>query len=313
MKVAWLFPGQGAQRVGMGRDLHERYPAARAVFEAADDALGAPLSQLCFEGPEPELTLTSNLQPALVVTSTATLAALSSRYPGLPAPAFAAGHSLGEYSALVAAGALSLALAVRIVRERGSAMQAAVAPGRGAMLAVLGGDEVTVRALCEEAAQDAVLAPANFNCPGQIVIAGEVEAVDRARELLKSKGLKGIPLKVSAPFHCPLMRPATLRMKEVLAGVEIAAPRFPVVANVDARPNQDPALTSDLLVRQIEGAVRFQEIVELLAREGVTHALEIGPGKVLAGLVKKTSPSIAVHNVADADDLEAVGPFLGMS
>jgi [acyl-carrier-protein] S-malonyltransferase len=192
-------------------------------------------------------------------------------------------------------------------------MQAAVPPGRGAMLAVIGADETQVKALCAEVANGAVLAPANFNCPGQIVIAGEADAVGRARELLKSKGLKGIPLKVSAPFHCPLMRPATDRMIEVLRGVEIGPYRFPVYANVDATAHDDNTATASLLVRQIEGAVRFQEIVESMAQAGVTHALELGPGKVLAGLVKKTSPSIEVLSVGDIAGIEATGSFLGLS
>lgn len=307
-----MFPGQGAQRVGMGRDLFDRFPSARRAFEDADAVLGGSLCPICFDGPEETLTLTSNLQPALVATSAATVAALCERYPNLPGPAYAAGHSLGEYSALVAAGVLRLKDAVHVVRERGSAMQRAVPEGRGAMLAVLGGDEAAVRALCREAAQGAVLAPANFNCPGQIVVAGEAEAVARARELTKARGLKGIPLKVSAPFHCALMRPATDRMREVLRDVELGPYRFPVFANVDAAPHRDPSHTVDLLVRQVEGAVRFQEIVERMVAHGVTHALEIGPGKVLAGLVKKTAPSIDVLNVSDVAGVEATGPFLGL-
>jgi [acyl-carrier-protein] S-malonyltransferase len=313
MKVAWLFPGQGAQRVGMGRDLFESYTTAREAFEQADSAMAGALKKLCFDGPEDELTLTSNLQPALVATSIATVAALQEHYPNLPLPDFAAGHSLGEYSALVAAGVLRLADAIAVVRERGEAMQAAVPPGNGAMLAVLGGNEAQVRALCTEVANGDVLAPANFNCPGQIVIAGDAVAVGRARGQLKIHGLKGIPLKVSAPFHCPLMRPATERMTDVLHSVELGPYQFPVFANVDASPNRDSAATVDLLIRQIEGAVRFQEIVEAMAREGVTHALEIGPGKVLAGLVKKTSPEIQVLGVGDVAGVAAVGQFLGLA
>lgn len=310
MKIAWLFPGQGSQTVGMAKDICERFDAAARVFEVVDAALGYPLSDLCFNGPEDELQRTTNLQPALVATSSAILAALRQCYPGLTQPSFGAGHSLGEYSALVAAGALPVEDAVRIVRLRGQAMQDAVPEGEGAMLALIGGTPDAAHDLCSEASQGQVLSPANFNSPGQVVIAGAREAVDRARQLAKTKRLRAIPLKVSAPFHCSLMRPAAERMRVVLGGAHFGTPEFPVFANVDAKPNHDPARIADLLTRQIEGAVQWEQIVLGLAAAGVTHALEIGPGKVLAGLVAKTTSEVQVLSVSDLDSLASVEAFL---
>lgn len=310
MKIAWLFPGQGSQKVGMGRDLNDRFTGAKDVFARADEALPFSVSKLCFDGPEADLTSTANLQPALVTTSAAIVAALLERYPDLPLPTCAAGHSLGEYSALVAAGALDLGQAVRTVHERGSAMQRAVPQGQGAMLAVIGGTPDQVAAICDQSRGDDVLSPANFNCPGQIVIAGHTAAIERARAAIKEGGLKGIPLKVSAPFHCALMRPATERMREVLQNVSFGAYRFPVFANFDARANQNEARTMELLVSQIEGAVRFEEIITQMVANGVTKALELGPGQVLAGLVRKTTAEIEVLSVSDPASLEAVAAFL---
>ncbi|MEN9580255.1 MAG: hypothetical protein RJA70_3264 [Pseudomonadota bacterium] len=310
MKTAWLFPGQGAQKTGMGHDLAKTSEAARRVFEQADRALGFPLSELCFSGPDEDLMLTANTQPAIVATSCAVLAALKERYPNLPNPAFAAGHSLGEYSALVAAGTLSLTDAVQLVRLRGQAMQDAVAPGDGAMLAVIGGDPAAVQALCDAARGAESLSPANFNSPGQIVIAGHKSAVDRALALTKEYGLKGIPLKVSAPFHCSLMAPAAERVKTALMDVTLSELSFPVISNVLAEPNSDAAEVPGLLVRQICGAVQWERTLRVLAAAGVTHALEIGPGKVLAGLVKKTQPDITVLSVSDPESLEQVEAFL---
>ena len=240
MKLAWLFPGQGAQAVGMGRDVFDSSPMARAVFEEADRALGEALSKLCFEGPIDQLTLTANTQPAIVTTSAAILSAVRERLGDLPAPAFVAGHSLGEYSALWAAGALSLADAVRVTRVRGRAMQDAVPPGRGAMAAImnLGGDAVAE--LCAEAATpDQVVSCANFNAPTQTVIAGHQEAVARVRDLAKAAGGKAIPLNVSAPFHCSLMQPAQEAVEQALGEAEVNAPTIPVLANVDASPKED--------------------------------------------------------------------------
>lgn len=310
VKVAWLFPGQGAQEVGMGKALAEAYPAARDVFSRADAALGEPLSRLCFEGPLEELTLTRNTQPAILTTSCAALAALLERHPGLPLPACAAGHSLGEYSALVAAGALTIEEAVRLCRLRGEAMQEAVPPGEGAMAAVMGLEPQVVQTVCAEAGQEEVCEPANFNAPGQIVIAGHASAVARAGALVAQYGGKAIPLKVSAPFHCALMRPAAERLAPALAAVTIRPLDFPVLANVDAVPNQDPDRVRGLLAQQIDAPVQWVRIIERMAADGVTHALEIGPGKVLAGLAKRISKQIRVLSVGDPAAIDRAAEFL---
>jgi [acyl-carrier-protein] S-malonyltransferase len=300
MSVAWLFPGQGSQAVGMGTDAYEASPAARAVFEQADDALGEKLSKLIFEGPIEELTLTANAQPAIVTVSCALLATLKERLPDLAPPSFAAGHSLGEYSALVAAGALSLADAVRLVRARGQAMQEAVPAGVGAMAAVMGLDPDPVRAICKEASFEAeIVSPANFNAPGQIVIAGHKNAVARARELVAAQKGKAIPLNVSAPFHCALMAPAARLLDEKLKSVDVKPLAFPIVANVDAQPNHDASRVKDLLVRQVDGPVHWEETIRFMQQHGITSALEIGPGKVLAGLVKRIAKEITVTSVSD--------------
>jgi [acyl-carrier-protein] S-malonyltransferase len=316
MSIAWLFPGQGSQAVGMARDVFEASPAARSVLARADAALAPlptapkPLSRLILEGPEDELTLTANAQPALVVASMALLAALRERSPDLPAPAFAAGHSLGEYSALVATEALSLEDAVRLVHARGRAMQDAVPAGVGAMSAVMGIPQDRLVALCAEAAGGEVVAPANFN-GGQIVVAGHAGAVERLGALVSAeKGARVIPLKVSAPFHCSLMAPAAAVVAGELERVGVNPPRIPVVANVDAQPNADPARIKDLLVRQIDSPVRWEETVRLLAERGVTHALEIGPGKALAGLVKRIAKEIKVLTVGDMTSIDAAAAFL---
>jgi len=304
MTLAWLFPGQGTQTVGMGKALAATSAAARRVFERADAALGESLSKLCFEGPESELTLTANTQPAILTTSIAVLEALKEAIPGLPSPSFAAGHSLGEYSALVAAGALEFEDAVRIVRLRGAAMQSAVPEGKGAMAAIIGGDEAAVVALCDAVRGGDVLAPANYNAPGQIVIAGDAAAVARARELAGSRKLKAIALNVSAPFHSALMEPAARAVEAALRGVKIHPLAFPVVSNVDARANSDAGRVPSLLVQQIDGPVLWDRSVRLLASEGVTRALEIGPGKVLAGLVKKIEKAITVESIGDPEGVE---------
>lgn len=310
MSYAWLFPGQGAQVVGMGKALYDASPAARRVFQRADEALGWSLSRLCFEGPESELTLTKNTQPALVATSIAALEALREAYPELPAPAFAAGHSLGEYSALAAVGALSLEDAVRTVHIRGAAMQEAVPAGKGAMAAILGGDEMAVRSLCSDAAQGEVAQAANFNAPGQIVIAGHAEAIGRALGLAKERGLKAIPLKVSAPFHCSLMEPAAAAVREALASVTVQPFEIPVISNVEARPNTSAERVSELLIRQVDSPVLWDRTVTAMAAAGVTAALELGPGKVLSGLVKRIEKSLKVQNVGEPGDLSQARDFV---
>jgi [acyl-carrier-protein] S-malonyltransferase len=311
--IAWLFPGQGSQAVGMARDILDVSPAAREVFARVDAALGEPLSRLVLEGPEADLTLTINAQPALVATSSAILAAMLERLPSSAparAPEFAAGHSLGEYSALVAAGAIGLEDAVRLVRARGRAMQDAVPPGVGAMAAVMGVDAETLERICKEAAQGEVVSPANFNAPGQIVIAGHAGAVARASELASAAKGKAIPLKVSAPFHCALMGSAARAVERALEAVTVSAPRFPIVANFDARPNTDPVRVKQLLVQQVDGAVRWEQAVRFMQSAGITHALEIGPGKVLAGLCRRIAKDIKVLSVGDAASLEQLPSFL---
>lgn len=293
----------------MGRAIADAFPEARAIFDAADDALGEPLSRLCFEGPEEQLTLTANTQPALVATSAALFAALQARLGGRLAPACAAGHSLGEYSALFAAGALPLREAVRLVRARGQAMQEAVPPGQGAMAAILGLGAAEVEALCADAAQGEVVAPANFN-GGQVVIAGAAGAVARASALAAERKGKAIPLKVSAPFHCALMEPAARALAPLLEATALLPLRFPVVANVDALPNADAGRVRELLLRQIAGAVRWEESVRWMASQGVTHAVEVGPGKVLAGLVKRIDKTIAVLPCSDVGSLEETAKII---
>ncbi len=303
--IAFIFPGQGSQAPGMGRELAAAYAAAREVFEEADEALGFKLSRLCFEGPAEELQLTENTQPAILATSVAALRAAEGE--GLPRPDFVAGHSLGEYSALVAAGALSLRDAVSIVRKRGRYMQEAVPVGAGAMAAVLGADIETVEAVCKEAAREGeICSPANLNSPGQIVIAGSAAAVERALPILKERGAKrAIPLKVSAPFHCALMLPAQERLSADLDGIEFKDLSVPLVTNVDAAVIRTGAEARAALVRQVSSPVRWRESVELLAREGVRTFVEVGPGKVLSGLVRQTYGDARAANVEDAASLEA--------
>ena len=293
----------------MGKGAFDASEAARAVFAAADDALHDPISKACFEGPIELLTQTAVTQPALVATSSALVAALREAHPHL-VPSFAAGHSLGEYSALVAAGAVDVAAAVKVCRARGQAMQDAVPQGQGAMAAIMGQDPAGIEAICAEAAEGEVVSPANFNAPGQIVIAGHAGAVSRASALVASRGGKAIPLKVSAPFHCALMRPAAERLAPELAALSVRPLAFPVIANVDAEPNEDPSRVAGLLLRQIDGPVQWVKTIERMSAEGVTHAFEIGPGKVLAGLVKRIAKHIKVLNVSDPEAISKAAAFV---
>ena len=303
--IAFVFPGQGSQYAGMGKDMADNFPAARQVFEEANDALGFDLATLCYNGPEDELKLTTNTQPAILTVSMAALKVLEQE-SGLR-PAYVAGHSLGEYSALVATGALSFADAVRTVRQRGAFMQEAVPVGVGAMAAILGLDTVELEAVCQEAAQGQVVSPANFNSPGQVVIAGHATAVERAIELAKARGAKrAMPLPVSAPFHCSLMLPAGERLREVLAGIAVGPLRTPVVSNVEAAPNSDSGRVKELLVAQVSAPVRWDESVQKMAELGVERFIEIGPGKVLAGLIKRIAKGAAAQSVEDVAGLKAL-------
>ncbi len=298
----------------MGRAAYEASAAARAIFDAADEALNEPFSRLIFEGPAEQLTYTANAQPAILTASIAALAALREAQPSLPLPQVAAGHSLGEYSALVAAGALDFRRAVQLVRLRGEAMQRAVAAGEGAMAAVMGGDAAAVGQLCADVRAEkagVVVSPANFNAPGQIVIAGHAAAVERATVLAKERKLKAIPLKVSAPFHCSLMAPAAEALERALREVEIGPLSFPVVSNVEARPNLEPGRVRELLVRQVAGAVRWQETLEWMGQNGVTEAWEIGPGQVLAGLAKRTVPGLVVRPGFEPNEVSALAASAG--
>ncbi len=309
-KTTFLFPGQGSQYPGMGRELAERYPSARRVFEEADHALGFALSKLCFEGPAEELQLTTNTQPAILTVSAAAAEVL--REQGVHAD-FVAGHSLGEYSALVAAGSIRLADAVRLVRLRGQFMQEAVPAGQGAMAALLGIDPLVAAEVCREAAQGEVVSPANLNSPGQLVIAGHKAAVERAAELAKQRGAKrAIMLNVSAPFHCALLKPAQDRLAVELDRVEIHDPQVPLVNNVDARVARTAADVLDGLKRQVTAPVRWEESVRLLRNEGVALFIELGPGKVLSGLVRQTDRQAECLHVEDEASLAEVLTRVGV-
>ena len=308
--LAIVFPGQGSQSAGMGKDLAEKFPVARQVFEEADDALGFAISRLCFEGPAEDLQLTENTQPAILTVSVAAFRAL--KETGIGAPAFVAGHSLGEYSALVAAGALSLSDAVRTVRARGRYMQEAVPVGTGAMAAVIGGELSDIERICDEARLDQVCSIANFNSPNQAVIAGNTEAVDRAVELLNGVAKRVIKLKVSAPFHCALMKPAQDRLAVDLEQLTFDEPVIPVVTNVDARPTTAPPELRDALVRQVSAPVRWLESMQSLMQQGVDTFVEAGPGKVLSGLTRQTNRDVKTLNVEDAASLAATRAALAI-
>ena len=308
--IAFVFPGQGAQKVGMGQSLARASDVCRDTFAEADAALGEPLSELCFAGPEDRLMLTENTQPAILAMSVAVCRLVTAE--GVT-PSFAAGHSLGEYSAHVAAGTLSFADALRTVRRRGRYMQDAVPIGEGAMAAILGLDAPVVDAVCAEVRSESgrIVTPANLNAPGQVVIAGHADAVARAGERTKARGAKRvIPLAVSAPFHCPLMKPAEERLAPELRTLPASDPRIPVVANVDAEPKRTAAAAIDALIAQIASPVRWEDVVRRLVREGTRTFVELGPGTVLAGLIKKIDRGVTVLSIEDENGLRSAMPQL---
>ncbi len=311
MSRAFVFPGQGAQTVGMGRDLADAYPVAKAVFDEVDDALGEKLSDLIWDGDIETLTLTANAQPALMATSLAAFRALESEGVTISAASFVAGHSLGEYSALAAAGALTVSDCARLLRTRGKAMQEATPVGTGAMAAILGLDLDAVREVADAAAQGDVCQAANDNDPAQVVVSGDKAAVERAVEIAKEKGAKrALLLPVSAPFHSALMAPAAEVMKSALAEVAITAPAVPVVANVRAEAVSDPETIRQLLVEQVTGSVRWRESVQWMAAQGVTEAWEIGAGKALSGMIKRIDRSVATRAVGTPADVTAAAEAL---
>lgn len=308
MSRAFVFPGQGAQTIGMGRDLAQTYPAAQAVFDEVDDALGEKLSALIWEGDQDALTLTQNAQPALMATSIAVMRALAAEGVTITDAAFVAGHSLGEYSALAAAGALSVADAARLLRVRGRAMQDAVPVGVGAMAALLGLDFDAARAVAEDAAQGQVCQAANDNDPAQVVVSGHKEAVERAVEIAKLKGAKrAVILPVSAPFHCALMQPAADVMRAALAEVTLHRPAVPLVANVRAQAVSDPDEIRSLLVQQVTGSVRWRESVLWMADQGVTEVWEVGAGKALSGMIRRIVREMECRAISSPEDVAAAG------
>jgi [acyl-carrier-protein] S-malonyltransferase len=295
--LAFLFPGQGSQAVGMGKDLAEKYPVARQTFDEADEALGYKLSTLCFEGPEDQLRLTEITQPAILTVSIAALRVLETR---IPRPSYVAGHSLGEYSAHVASGTFGFAEALRTVRNRGKYMQEAVPVGVGAMAAILGMDAAKVAEVCKDAAQGEVCEPANLNSPEQIVISGNTAAVERAAKLADERGAKRAKLlPVSAPFHCSLMKPAQDRLQDDLDALKLQKPVYPVACNVDAELVTDDLRARDTLVRQVTGSVKWDQCMRLLIAQGVQTFIEVGPGRVLCGLMRQIDRSKTCLNVSD--------------
>jgi [acyl-carrier-protein] S-malonyltransferase len=302
--IAFIFPGQGSQYVGMGKELFENFSVAKKVFEEADDALHLSISALCFKGPEETLKLTENTQPAVLTTSIAAFKVLQEE-KGIT-PQFTAGHSLGEYSALVVSGALTFSEAVKMVRLRGKFMQEAVPVGEGAMAAVLGMEREQVEKLCEEISYGEVLTPANFNCPGQIVIAGHSKAVERAIERIKQEGKKAVLLPVSAPFHSPLMKPAGERLEKALEEISVSDLKVPVVTNVEAEVNTSKDRVKGLLVAQVSSPVRWEESMRKMIEKGIEHLFEIGPGKVLSGLMKRIDSRVETKNLEDLQTLKKI-------
>jgi len=300
-KAAYVFPGQGSQSTGMGLDLYNSYPAARAVFDVADASLGFSLSRLCFEGPEEELTKTHNVQPAILVVSIACLKALESEnIANFPSPVFVAGHSLGEYTALVVAGALDLTDAVLLVRERGRLMYEAGLKNPGSMLAVIGLDQETVKDISFRSETEI----SNINCPGQIVLSGAVQALSEAGKLAKIKGARVlIPLKVSGAFHSPLMEPIIAEFSEVVSSFKFHSPAIPVISNVTARPLADVDSIKEELVKQLRNCIQWQRSVEYMVHSGVITFCEIGPGRVLSGLIRRINPELEIFNVSGIEDI----------
>lgn len=312
-KIAWVFPGQGSQVIGMGKDLAQNFTVAQKVFEEADDALGFKLSEMCFDGSAEDLALTENTQPAILTVSIAAVRVMQTK--GFVAPDFVAGHSLGEYSALVAVGAIEFANAVKIVRQRGQFMQQAVPVGAGAMAAILGANLETVENACAEAAQNQICSAANINTPVQIVIAGNAEAVDRAIEILKARGAKrAVKLNVSAPFHCALMKPAQELLETELYNRtnDFRDLQTPCVTNVEAQPNSEGGKAKKLLVEQVTAPVRWTQTVEFLQASGVNTFVEVGAGKVLSGLIKQTFRDARTVNVEDSASLQVAQSVLNL-
>ena len=303
-RTAFIFPGQGSQYIGMGKELYENFKVAKEIFEEADDTLHFSIKKICFQGPEEILRLTENTQPAILTTSIASLKVLQAEKA--IEPELTAGHSLGEYSALVSSGALSFKDAVQIVRLRGKFMQEAVPVGEGAMAAILGMERKEVEKICEEVSSGEVLSPANFNCPGQITIAGHSKAVERAIERVKQEGKKAVLLPVSAPFHSPLMKPAGERLEKAMEGIHVGDLKVPVVTNVEAEINRSKEKVKPLLVAQVSSPVRWEESIRKMIGEGIERVLEVGPGKVLTGLMKRIDSSVETGNLEDLQTFKKI-------